>query len=246
MSSFSKGFGGCLGILAAGFFILFLLGGGCLVLMGNCMSHLASDKTERARQETETSIAPVRPTPTEPETLQTIPYKIINRSAFSDDKQSYDVEVDLVEGRLPRREELAAISRKLYSREFENTFVCYYLPGMEVDAGAFATGHFTPDLEIAIYTLHIPARYKALVDGRPVTPGSEPEPETAHELRTWTTSDGKFTIEARFVRYGSSIVTLHKMNGKTIDVPIEKLSKEDQDYTMATQRAIGRKRRETE
>lgn len=72
------------------------------------------------------------------------------------------------------------------------------------------------------------------------------KPTQKHELRTWTTSDGKSTVEARFVRYGSRIVTLQRMDGETIDVPIEKLSKEDQDYTMQTHREIGDLRRAVE
>jgi hypothetical protein len=49
---------------------------------------------------------------------------------------------------------LTAISSRLYrryrGRKYERVFICYYLPGMEVGAGAWATGHFNPELEVKV------------------------------------------------------------------------------------------------
>lgn len=35
-------------------------------------------------------------------------------------------------------------------RKFLKTFIGYYLPGMKIDGGYWATTHFTPDLEVRI------------------------------------------------------------------------------------------------
>jgi len=68
--------------------------------------------------------------------------------------------VELVGGRLPTKEELAAISQQLLERKgkrYERMFVCFYLPGMDVDAGAFATAHYNPDPEeVHIMMFHVP------------------------------------------------------------------------------------------
>lgn len=47
---------------------------------------------------------------------------------------------------------------------------------------------------------------------------------------TWTSADGKFTIEAKFVKFNGRIITLTKKDGTTIDVPREKLSDEDLEW----------------
>ncbi len=48
---------------------------------------------------------------------------------------------------------LRAIALKLKSQEtqdYQRTFITYYLPGMKIDAGAWATTHFNPNLEVLI------------------------------------------------------------------------------------------------
>ena len=39
------------------------------------------------------------------------------------------------------------------AEECERTFIVHYLPGMEVDAGGWATSHFTPNLEVRILSM---------------------------------------------------------------------------------------------
>ena len=39
------------------------------------------------------------------------------------------------------------------SRDYDRTFIIYYLPDMTVGAGAWATTHFTPELEVKILGL---------------------------------------------------------------------------------------------
>jgi len=78
-----------------------------------------------------------------------IPHRIIKREDYLNYKVSYDIEVGVVGGRLPTADELAAISNNLRSKEqkYERVFVCFYLPGMKVDTGAFATAHHNPTPE---------------------------------------------------------------------------------------------------
>lgn len=81
-----------------------------------------------------------------------IDYTIAHREEFHEFKISFDVRVPLVNGRLPTTDELGAISKHLRSQEkkHDRMFVCFYLPGMKVDSGAFATAHHDPNLEVKI------------------------------------------------------------------------------------------------
>ncbi len=82
-----------------------------------------------------------------------IEYRVLKECKFLDYKMSYDIEVDLIAGCLPTKEELAEIAVKLRSKKHERTFVCFYLPGMTLDAGAFATGHHNPELKVRLITV---------------------------------------------------------------------------------------------
>ena len=52
------------------------------------------------------------------------------------------------------------------------------------------------------------------------------------ELRTWTAVNGK-EVEAEFVSNSDGQVTLKMKTGKVFKVPIDKLSKADQDFLQA-------------
>lgn len=54
--------------------------------------------------------------------------------------------------------------------------------------------------------------------------------KTGPSLRTWKTATGTYSIKARFVRLEGGVVTLQRESGKTLTVPIAKLSKIDQAY----------------
>jgi hypothetical protein len=43
----------------------------------------------------------------------------------------------------------------------------------------------------------------------------------------WTSADGKFTVEAKFVESNPTTVTLDKMDGTVIQVPREELWEDD-------------------
>lgn len=52
----------------------------------------------------------------------------------------------------------------------------------------------------------------------------------APKFREWTDNTGKHKTKAKFVRFAVGTVTLELESGKTVDVALERLSKEDQDY----------------
>ena len=81
-----------------------------------------------------------------------IPFEVIQQDDMGSIKLSLDVQVPLVDGRLPNAEELGAVSEHLVetSGEHERTFVSFYLPGMKVGAGAFATAHHNPEMSVKI------------------------------------------------------------------------------------------------
>ena len=64
---------------------------------------------------------------------------------------------------------------------------------------------------------------------------AEQEARKAAELeaakwRTWTTADGKFKVEAKFVMFTAGTLTLEKKDGNTVDVKLDILCPEDQDF----------------
>ena len=81
-----------------------------------------------------------------------VSYSIIDSTARAGIKRSLDVRLN----KRVAEDTLHAIALKLKSqdsRDYDRTFIVYYLPGMTVDAGAWATTHFTPDLEVKILGL---------------------------------------------------------------------------------------------
>ncbi|MCP8687732.1 hypothetical protein [Marinobacterium sedimentorum] len=97
-----------------------------------------------------------------------IPYQVLERSELGSIKLSLTVEVPLVDGRLPNEQEIGAISEHLVDEEpiHQRSFVVFYLPGMTPGAGAFATAHHNPDMEVQIldYMLMQYPQYVGLLD----------------------------------------------------------------------------------
>ena len=90
---------------------------------------------------------------------QLIEYRIVSREEAGNFRVSFDVLVGFQNHggalREPTKPELAAISRHLVSSEVkhERSFVTFYLPGMKVGAGAWATAHHDPSLRVEILRL---------------------------------------------------------------------------------------------
>ena len=50
------------------------------------------------------------------------------------------------------------------------------------------------------------------------------------KYRVWTSANGKHTSEAQLLSYGSGVITVETRDHKKLKVPLEKLSKEDQEF----------------
>lgn len=83
-----------------------------------------------------------------------ITYSIINCDTFLNYKRSLDVRLNKKVSKATLRA-IALMLKAQDSRHYERTFICYYLPGMEVDTGAWATTHFNPNLDVRILGLTI-------------------------------------------------------------------------------------------
>jgi len=60
----------------------------------------------------------------------------------------------------------------------------------------------------------------------------EQEKQVADQARTrtWTSADGEFIAQARFVKSDLTTVTLEKMDGTVVNVPLEELCEEDKTF----------------
>jgi len=74
-------------------------------------------------------------------------YSIIRIETIGNYKASIDVRLkrELYKSEI---EQLAYTLKKNLSKKYERIFICYYMPGMKVGKGAWATSHFEPDLNI--------------------------------------------------------------------------------------------------
>ena len=81
-------------------------------------------------------------------------HRVIKKETCLDFKLSLDVRLNPNEGEAWKIStgEICWLARHLYKKhkghKFNKVFICLYLPGMEIDAGAWATAHFTPDLTV--------------------------------------------------------------------------------------------------
>jgi len=77
-------------------------------------------------------------------------HDVIGKDVVPSEKCSLDVRL----GGLISRDELESLALRLFEKHggasFKRMFICYLLPGMELNAGAWATTHFNPDLDVQI------------------------------------------------------------------------------------------------
>ena len=102
------------------------------------------------------AVASENPNPISTQTAVEIPegvsYPVENTDIVSDHKRGLEVRLN----KRVSEDVLRAIAlelKKRDSREYDRTFIDYYLPDMELGAGAWATTHFNPDLEVRILGL---------------------------------------------------------------------------------------------
>jgi hypothetical protein len=48
--------------------------------------------------------------------------------------------------------------------------------------------------------------------------------------RLWTDQTGKYTVEATLEDYKNGELSLRKADGKVVNIPLERMSREDQDF----------------
>lgn len=96
--------------------------------------------------------------PSDQSTAMSIPndvtYTIIDENIVPGSKRSLDIRLN----RKVSEDVLTTIAMKLKnadSNTYDRTFIGYYLPDMQVNAGSWATTHFNPDLEVRIQGLTI-------------------------------------------------------------------------------------------
>lgn len=85
--------------------------------------------------------------------IQSVPanftYSVINSDIVPGIKRSLDIRLNKKISKSDLRD-LAFELKRQDSQRYDRTFICYYLPGMTVDHGAWATTHFNPNLEVRI------------------------------------------------------------------------------------------------
>ena len=111
-------------------------------------------RQSRTSRQSSTSSQPTRQRPKvqAPSIPADVSYSIIESSISHGLKRSLDVRLN----KKVSERTLRTIALKLKSqdaRDYERTFILYYLPGMAVGAGAWATTHFDPALEVRILGL---------------------------------------------------------------------------------------------
>ena len=117
------------------------MGGVCLFLVISCLGILLVDDSGQQRS----AQRPESPN---------VDYSIVDSDIRPGIKRGLDVRIDkkLSEDELRR---LAFEIRDSDPNTYKRTFICYYLPDMKVGAGAWATTHFNPELEVRILGLTV-------------------------------------------------------------------------------------------
>lgn len=91
-----------------------------------------------------------------------VKYSIISQDTIPGIKRSLDIRIN----KKVSKEVLESIAYDLRDSDkqsYEKTFILYYLPDMKVDAGAWASTHFTPELKVNVFGL-TSEEEKALVE----------------------------------------------------------------------------------
>lgn len=81
-----------------------------------------------------------------------VTYSIISENEFRHFKHSIDVRLNKKVSEQVLRS-MAAKLKELERKNYERTFIAYYLPDMKPGSGAWATTHFDPNLEVRILGL---------------------------------------------------------------------------------------------
>jgi|GEM_PF-4405172 FOG: WD40 repeat len=80
---------------------------------------------------------------------------------------------------------------------------------------------------------HLSAQKDPMATGDKKTKASkrkDPPSEKSSDLRQWKSADGRFSVKAQFEKLADKTVHLEREDGSKIQVPLEKLSKDDQAW----------------
>ncbi len=158
---------GCLIIIGFIGFIVFLIV--LFAIIGKISNKtLSSDKISPVNEQPREQLKPQAPQASQTSQED---YQIVNDTSFLNEKRSVDV-------RLSKRVSKEVLEKLAYkikdsdSKKYTRTFICYYLPGMQINEGAWATTHFDPDLEVNILGLSVENKEK-MEEKRQAHPGEE-------------------------------------------------------------------------
>ena len=79
-------------------------------------------------------------------------YDCLNVESVGIEKISADMVISRPIGQFVLSQVARTVYKALKGPRFKRVFITWYLPGMEVGAGAWATTHFNPLLEVTIMT----------------------------------------------------------------------------------------------
>ncbi len=128
-----------------------------------------------------------------------VSYSIIDSQSLPGIKRSLDVRLN----RKVSKNTLRDIALKLKSqdsRDYDRTFMSYFLPGMATNAGAWATTHFNPDLEVLI--LGLTAKEEEKLVAAPATANRE-------IIGRWLDETPSFGSRITFFREGGKLFIEH-------------------------------------
>ena len=127
----------------------------------------SSAPTRSASDQQTKSTSPPQEQPAVSPIPKDVTYTIIDQNVLPGIKRSLDIRLNkkVSEGAL---RSIATQLRDSDSNSYQRTFIGYYLPDMEVNAGYWATSHFNPDLEVKILGLTIEEEKKVIAESQPV------------------------------------------------------------------------------
>ena len=149
-----------------------------------------------------------------------VKYSIINSVSIPRIKRSLDIRLY----QKVSEDALRDLAYKLKNQgpsNYERTFICYYLPDMVVDHGAWATTHFNPDLEVRILGL-TKEQERFLLRKEKADPSKmilgqwlDQTPLTSHKTTIYQ-KNGKFYIEKAFSDGSSGVYDLIEMTVSSV------------------------------
>lgn len=77
-------------------------------------------------------------------------YQLISTQKTGNIKIELDIRAEKKFTEKELKENAAVIYKAFQGSKYPRMFICWYLPGMKVDSGAWATTHFNPALEVEI------------------------------------------------------------------------------------------------